>query len=172
MRALVVIVWLAGVAAAEGEHASAPEDAWHVGTNLRTELSTHALRLDGGVRLGRLDLIGVIDPMVFLDGEMDLDAIATWRVNRCGYNVLGGWRAATISLSGGRQFQETLLVGGTGPLPQLGPLELQFGIEMAVVLAKHGGGVPSEWTSFGSSTDIGDNMNLSMFLRIGYARAL
>lgn len=165
MRAVLVLVGLVGVASAE------PERAWHVGTNVRTELSTHAFRLDGGVRLGRLDLVGVVDPMVVFDGEMDLDALALIGITR-GYSALAGWRAATLSLSGGRQFQETLLVGATGPLPSLGPVTLQFGIELATVIVKHGGGVPTDWTSFASSSHLGDNMNISMFLRIGYERAL
>ena len=166
MRAIVIVVGLAGVAAAE------PARSWHVGTNLRSELSTHAIRIDGGVQLGRLDLIGVVDPMVWTDGEADLDLIAAWRLNRCGYNALLGWRPASIALASGRQFQETLLLGATGPLPQLGPVSLQFGVELATVLVKHGGGVPTDVTSFASSGDIGDNINISMFLRIGYSHAL
>lgn len=162
---LVCLVGLVGVASAE------PQRAWHVGTNLRSELSTHAFRLDGGLRLCRLDLVGVVDPMVVFDGEMDLDVLALFDVHR-GYSALAGWRAATISLSGGRQFQETLLVGVTGPLPSLGPVTVQFGVELATVIVKHGGGVPTDWTSFGSSSHLGDNMNISMFLRIGYERAL
>jgi len=165
MRAVLVLVCLVGVASAEADR------AWHVGTNLRTELSTHAFRLDGGVRLGRFDLVGVVDPMVVFDGEMDLDALALIGITH-GYRALAGWRAATLSLSGGRQFQETLLVGATGPLPSLGPIALEFGIELATVVVKHGGGVPTDWTSFGSSSHLGDNMNISMFLRIGYERPL
>ena len=165
MRAVLVLVCMVGVASAE------PARAWHVGTNLRSELSTHAVRLDGGVRFGRLDLVGVVDPMVVFDGEMDLDAFALIGISH-GYSALVGWRAATLGLSSGRQFQETLLVGATGPLPSLGRIRLQFGIELATVLVKHGGGVPTDWTSFASSSHLGDNMNISMFLRIGYERAL
>jgi hypothetical protein len=171
MRTVTVLVWLTAVAGADPA-ATETERAWHVGTNLRTELSTHAFRIDGGVRFGRLDLIGVVDPMVWADGEMDLDAIASWRVHRCGYRALVGWRSASIALAGGRQVQDTLLLGAAAPLPPLGPFVLQFGIELAAVLVKHGGGLPTDVTSFANSTEIGDNMNLSMFLRIGYQHAL
>ena len=166
MRAWLLLVALAGRASAE------PDRAWHAGTNLRSELSTHAFRVDGGVRLGRVDLIGVLDPMVVADGEMDLDALVSYRINRCGYRAFAGWRAATIALADGRQFQETLLLGAMAPLPKLGPLDLQFGVELATVLVKHGGGVPTDWTSFSSSSELGDNINISMFLRIGYEHAL
>ncbi len=169
VRVLVVLLVLTAVAGAE----PAPGRAWHVGTNLRTELSTHAFRLDGGIQLGRLDLIAVVDPMVWADGEMDLDAIASWQFNRCGYRVLAGWRNASIALSSGRQLHETLLVGLAAPLPPLGPFVLQFGVELATVLVKHGAGLAeAEISSFGSTTELGDNMNLSMFLRIGYQHAL
>jgi hypothetical protein len=166
MRPWLVLVTLAGSASAE------PDRAWHVGTNLRSELSTHAFRIDGGVRLGRVGFIAVLDPMVLSDGEMDLDALVTYRINRCGYRAFAGWRPASIALASGRQFQETLLVGALAPLPQLGPFELQFGAELAAVLVKHGGGVPTDTTSFSTTSEIGDNVNISMFLRIGYAHAL
>jgi hypothetical protein len=144
-------------------------DEWHVGTNLRSELSTHAVRFDGGYRIGRLDLIGVVDPMVWTDGELDLDAIAEWQVNRCGYAALVGWRPTSIALSMGRQWQETLLLGVTAPLPKLHWLDLQVGVEVATTIVKHGGGLPTNVTSFANSSEIGDNISISMFLRIGYA---
>jgi hypothetical protein len=150
---------------------SARADEWHVGANMRTELSTHAFRLDGGYRFGRLDLIGVVDPMVWTDGELDLDALAEWQFNRCGYAALVGWRPSSIDVSTGRQFQETLLLGVTAPLPKLRWVELQVGVEVATVLVKHGGGLPTDVTSFSNSTEVGDNVDISMFLRVGYARA-
>ena len=166
MRTLVVVLWLAGAATARAD------SEWHVGTNLRSELTAHAVRLDGGYRMGRLDLIAVIDPMVWTDGELDLDAIATWRVHRTGYAVLLGWRPTSIAVSTGRQFQETLLFGATAPLPKVWQLDLQFGLEVGTVLLKHGGGLPTDMTSFANSTEVGDNLSISMFLRIGYARSL
>jgi hypothetical protein len=164
----LVVAW---AAVARGEPAGT-DRAWHVGANLRTELSTHAVRIDGGVRLGRLDLIAVLDPLWWTDDEVDVDALATYRVGCAGYGVLLGWRPASIGLASGRQFQETLVLGAVGPLPRIGPVELQFGVEAAVVLVKHGGGLPTDVTSFASSTEVGDNVNISMFVRIGYAHAL
>ncbi len=169
MRWSLVVLALVALA---GRTSAEPDRAWHAGTNLRSELSTHAFRLDGGVRFGRVDFIGVLDPMVFADGEMDLDVLVSYQITHCGYRAFGGWRAATIALASGRQFQETLLVGAMAPLPQLGPVQLQFGVELAAVLVKHGGGVPTDVTSFSSSSELGDNLNISMFLRIGYEHAL
>jgi hypothetical protein len=166
MRTLVVVLWLIGAATASAD------SQWHVGTNLRSELTAHAVRVDGGYQVGRLDLIAVVDPMVWTDGELDLDAIATWRVNRSGHALLLGWRPTSIAVSMGRQFQETLLLGATAPLPKLWQLDMQFGLELATVLVKHGGGLPTDTTSFANSTEVGDNVSISMFLRIGYARAL
>ena len=166
MRILVAVVWLCGATVARAD------SRWHVGTNLRSELTAHAVRVDAGYQVGRLDLIGVIDPMVWTDGELDVDAIATWRINGCGYAALLGWRPTSIALSTGRQFQETLLLGATAPLPKLWQLDLQFGLELATVLVKHGGGLPTDTTSFANSTEVGDNVSISMFLRIGYARGL
>lgn len=165
MRGVILILGVVLVSS------TARADTWHVGTNLRSELSAHAVRLDAGYRFGRLDLIAVVDPMMWTDGEADLDAIAEWQVNRCGYAVLAGWRPTSIAMSTGRQFQETALVGAVAPLPKLRWVDLQVGVELATVLVKHGGGVPTDVTSFANSTEVGDNVNISMFLRIGYARA-
>src|SRR4026207_492203 len=49
-----------------------PRD-WHAGLNLRTDFGTHPLRLDGGVRFDRFDVILVVDPMIWLDGQNDTD---------------------------------------------------------------------------------------------------
>src|SRR4026209_1562524 len=58
-----------------------PRD-WHAGLNLRTDFGTHPLRLDGGVRFGRLDTYLVLDPMFFLDGQADIDAVADFGLGR------------------------------------------------------------------------------------------
>src|SRR5687768_3795404 len=101
---LVVLVVLAAAAPAEANE-------WHAGLNLRSELGTHPIRIDGGIRLGRLDLIGVVDPMFWTDGEVDVDAIAAWHIGDRGYAVFAGWRPASIAIGDDRQWQHGLLVG-------------------------------------------------------------
>ena len=51
-----------------------PRD-WHIGLNLRTDFGTHPLRIDGGVRFDRFDVILVLDPMFWLDGQSDNDLL-------------------------------------------------------------------------------------------------
>jgi hypothetical protein len=157
-----VALWPA-VAAAE------PRRAWHAGLNLRTELGTHPVRVDGGVRFCRLDLILVLDPLFWIDGENDIDLLAGYRVTDHGWTALAGWRPASIGLADGRQFQHSLLLGFAGPLPKLGPVQPSFGIELAVILAKHGGGLPADSISFGSARELGDDTNVSLFARFEYA---
>ncbi len=159
----VVTVILAGLAL------PARADGWHAGINLRTELGAHVARVDTGIRHGALDLIAVLDPMFWTDGEIDVDLLGTWQVAHSGYGVLLGWRPASIALADGRQFQHSLLVGAVGPLPNIGPLDVSWGIELGAVLVKHGGGLPMDTVSLSSTADLGDNFNASMFLRVGYA---
>ncbi|MDQ3341283.1 MAG: hypothetical protein M4D80_39515 [Myxococcota bacterium] len=165
MRDVVVVVVAMVVASGRAE-----ADEWHAGLNLRSELGTHPIRIDGGVRLGRLDLIAVLDPMFWTDGENDIDLIAAWRVGN--FAVFGGWRPASIAMATGRQFQHAVLVGAFAPLPKLGPLALTWGLEIATVIVKHGGELPSDVISFDSSADVGDNVNVSMFLRVGVGREM
>ena len=165
MRAGLVMV---GVVLATGV---AHADEWHAGLNLRSELGAHAIRVDGGVRLGRLDLIAVLDPMWWTDGECDVDIVGAIAIGR-GYEVYGGWRPASIALDDGRQFQHAALVGVFAPLPTLGPVELTWGFEIGTVIVKHGGGLPSDVISFDSTADVGDNVNVSMFLRVGVGREI
>src|SRR5688572_5670991 len=101
----------------------AEADEWHAGLNLRSELGTHAFRIDGGVRLGRLDLIAVLDPMFWTDGEADVDAIAAWTIGSPAghggrYAAFAGWRPASIAMAESRQFQHAALFGVTAPLPK------------------------------------------------------
>lgn len=159
MRNLVVVAVMVVVCG------RAEANEWHGGLNLRSELGTHPIRFDGGVRLGRLDLIAVLDPMFWTDGECDIDLLAAWKVGR--FAVFGGWRPASIKMANGRQFQHAALVGAFAPLPKLGPLELTWGIEIATVIVKHGGALPADVISFDSTADVGDNVNVSMFLRVG-----
>jgi hypothetical protein len=160
MSAVVVVALVAGPAAADG---------WHAGVNLRTELGAHSARVDAGVRRGAFDFIVVLDPMVVTDGELDVDLVATRTIGGSGYGVLLGWRPASIGLAEGRQFQHSALVGAVGPLPRIGPLSVSWGVELAAVLVKHGGGLPMDRLSLESMSALGDNFNANMFLRIGYA---
>jgi hypothetical protein len=153
--------------------ASAPAPAhaqdWHVGLNVRSELGTHPVRIDGGVRVGRLDLIAVLDPMFWIDGEIDVDLIAAWRIGD--YAVFGGWRPASIAFADERQFQHAVLAGVLGRLPSVGPLDLVWGFEVAAVVVQHGGNAPTEMLSLDSMSDVGDSFNASMFLRVGFGNA-
>ena len=165
-------IWLGVAVVAMCAGTGRADTSWHAGLNLRSELGTHPIRIDGGVQLGKVDLIGVLDPMYWTDGEVDIDLIAAVHVVK-GYAVFGGWRPASIGIAQDeRQFQHALLLGALGPLPKLGPIELQWGFEVATVVVKHGGSLPTDMLSLGSMADVGDNVNVSMFLRVGYSDAL
>ena len=164
MRSSVVLAVCALLGASAPVAAECDRD-WHAGVNLRTEFGTHPVRIDGGARFGRLDLILVLDPMFWTDGAIDVDLLATWRLSSAGWGALGGWRPSSIGLDEGRQFQHGLVLGFVGPLPRLGPIRVSWGFEVVSILVKHGGGLPTDTIG----TDLGDDINLGMFVRFDHA---
>ena len=148
------------------------ERDWHTGVNLRTDFGTHPARIDGGVRLRSWDLVLVVDPMVFLDDQHDLDALAHWHVADR-WAVFGGWRATMIGILDGHQWQQKSLHGISAWLPELagGHIRAVWGLEMAVLWVKHGGGLPTETISFSTARDWLDHVNFGMFVSVDYASA-
>jgi len=142
----------------------------HVGLNLRTDFGTHPVRIDGGVRLDRWDLWLVVDPMVFLDDQHDLDALAHYAfADR--WAVFGGWRATSIGIADGHQWQQKSIHGISAWLPELwgGHLRAVWGVEVGVLWVKHGGGLPTEPISFSTARDWLDHVNFGMFVSADYA---
>lgn len=146
---------------------------WHAGINLRTDLGAHPLRLGGGLRFCRLNTIVAIDPMVLSDGQHDLDVLAEWLFAPGGWALLGGWRASSISLHDGVQWQEKLVLGASAGLPSLGGGRVRgrVGFELAALIVKHGGGLPTDTISFGTRTRGGleDRLHFGLFVRFEYA---
>jgi len=140
---------------------------FHGGINLRTDLGTHPLRIDGGVRYKQLDFILVLDPMYFMDQQSSTDLLAEWR-GKNGLSPVLGWRFNTIGLIDGSQVQHNLLLGGALDTPKFwdGRLRGQAGLEMAMMLVKHGGGGPVETIGFSSGRRFVDFVNFALFLRI------
>jgi hypothetical protein len=159
------------VAGSRVEPIRADDRDWHVGLNLRSDIGTHSVRFDGGVRLGTLDLILVLDPMIWIDGQCDVDVIAQLLLGDSGWGLTAGWRPSSIALDDDRQFQEKALVGVVAELPVLagGRIRAQWGAELSLLLVKHGGGLPADYLSLASGRDVQDNLTTGMFLRISHA---
>ena len=146
----------------------------HAGLNLRAELGTHPIRAGGGVDFGKVDATLVLDPMFWTDGQVDTDALASWRFADAGWALIGGLRTTWIGLEGGTQFHEKLVIGVGAPLPGLGhtPIRARWAFEATTVIVKHGGDLPSSWISFESGRDFIDLVNFGMFVSFEYARGL
>lgn len=142
----------------------------HAGIDARTDFGTHPLRLDFGARWKSWDLVAVVDPMFFLDNQHDTDLVGYWEFTP-GWSTFLGWRGTAIGILDGYQWQQKSLHGVAARLPELasGHLRGRFGIEAAVLWAKHGGGVDTEPISFRSSRDWLDHVNLGMFLSFDVA---
>lgn len=152
-------------------HTSSAEGI-HGGLNLRVDPGTHPVRLGVGYQFERLDTSLVVDPMYWTDGQLDTDGYVDWKLVPAGWSVLAGWRNSTIALQGGRQYQEKLLLGFAAPLPFFGslPLRAKWSFELAAVVLKHGGDLPSQWISFDSGRDVIDLLNFGMFVTFEYSR--
>ncbi len=168
MKAVTCLV-LAIVLATTPLHAS---PRWHAGLDLRPELGTHPVRLGGGIRVGRLDTLLVVDPMFWTDGQHDLDAIAFWLPCDRGWGLLAGWRTSAIGVLGGTQLQHKVLVGVAAPLPRLGPFHVRWSFELATLVVKHGGDLPTDTISFASGRDFIDLVNFGSFVTFEVGGAL
>ena len=146
---------------------------WHAGLDLRADLGTHPIRIGAGVQFPYVDTTLVLDPMFWTDNQHDIDALAFWAPCPRAWGLFGGWRTSAIGILGGRQFQEKLLVGIGAPLPRLAKsIRARWSFELATVLVKHGGDLPTDWISFASGRDFIDLVNFGMFVTIEYDHAL
>ena len=168
VRVIVAAAWLIGLPAA------ARADRWHAGLDLRVDRGTHPIRAGGGLELGRLDTLLVLDPMFWTDGQHDIDLLGAWRIARGGAGLVAGWRTTAIGIEDGHQLQEKLVLGIGGPLSlfECSALRIRWTFELSAVIVKHGGGLPSEVISFETGRDFVDLVNFGMFVTVEYARAL
>jgi hypothetical protein len=148
------------------------DNKWSAGLNLRADLGTHPIRAGGGIEFGRLDLALVLDPMFWTDGQLDTDLLAGFHGCERGWGGIAGWRISTIPLVDGTQLQHKLVAGVSAPLPQLGPFRVRWAFELATVVVKHGGDLPTDWISFASGRDFIDLVNFGTFVRFDYVGAL
>lgn len=163
LTALVALTLLPNLA-----HAETGQDL-AAGLNLRTDLGAHPLRVDLAWQTPKTDLVLVLDPMFWTDGQSSTDLIFSWRFESPARPFIG-WRLNTIRLPEGRQFQENLVLGGGVAFPPLwrGRLEGFWGLELAMTVVKHGGGLPSEVLSFASARHYLDLVNFGMFARLDF----
>ena len=146
------------------------EPRWHAGLNVRGDLGTHPIRIQGGIQLAHVDATLVLDPMFWTDDQFDIDALAFWAPCARAWGLFGGWRTSTIGLLDGTQFQEKLVLGVGAPLPRFSEhIRTRFAFELATVVVKHGGDLPTDWISFASGRDFIDLVNFGMFVTIEYA---
>jgi|GEM_PF-1024773 len=144
----------------------------HGGLNLRTDLGVHPLRIDFGAQYGPLDITVVVDPMFPIDNQFSSDLLVAWRFD-LGIAPIAGWRMTAIGLAGGPQLQQNLVAGVGIDLPEFfGLVRGQLGLEMAAVVVKHGGGLPTEILSFESARHYLDLLNFGMFARYEFAVTL
>jgi hypothetical protein len=158
---MLIVVALAG---------SARGDGWHAGLDLRVDQGSHPIRTGVGIERGNHDLTLVLDPMFWTDGQVDLDALAYYKVSSGGWGLLYGWRTTAIGIADGHQLHEKLLLGVGAPLPFFGhlPLRARWSFEIASLVVKHGAGLPRQWISFDSGRDFIDLLNFGMFVTFEY----
>jgi hypothetical protein len=107
--------------------------------------------------------------MALTDGQMSTDLLLQYRSD-VGIDGLVGWRTTTIGALDGPQFQQNLLLGAGLELPRFcdGAIRGQWGVELAMTVVKHGGGLPQEVISFSSGRHYIDLVNFAMFARVEF----
>lgn len=139
-----------------------------LGVNLRTDFGVHALRADLGFRYGNHSILLVLDPMFWADGQTSSDLIY-FRV-RDGFQPMVGYRLNTVPALDGSQLQHNAILGTALNFPPFwdGRIRGQWGLEMAMVLLKNGGGLPVETIAFDSGRHYIDLVNFGMYARFDY----
>ena len=127
-------------------------------------------RCAAGARLAGWDLTLVLDPLILSDDVHDLDLLAEPRLGG-GWAALIGFRDTSIGLAEGRHWQDKLLVGVSAELPPLasGALRGRFGLELATLVVKHGGGAGTDWLDLDRSWS--ESFQLGLFARMELDRA-
>ncbi len=150
----------------------AEESQWshtlELGTNIRTDFGVHVMRLDAAWSTDRVRGMVVLDPLFWLDGKSSTDVLAMWRTD--GFEPFVGWRLNRVRLLEGSQSQHNLLLGTALRFPEFfgGRVGGQWGIELAMMLYKHGGGVEANAIRFDSGRHYIDLVNFGMFARFHY----
>lgn len=150
---------------------AAADTSVHGGLNLRPDSGTHPVRVIAGLDAGAIDVSVTLDPMVITDGQFDADLLAASRLTDGGLGAVAGWRTTSIGILGGRQTQEKLVLGIGAPLPVRAPLRMYWTFEVATVIVKHGGGLPTDFISFEQGRDFIDLVNFGMFVTLEYTSA-
>jgi hypothetical protein len=175
MRSFLVVAATAAavVAIAVPARSALADTGLHGGLNLRADSGAHPVRVTGGIDTGPVDVAVTLDPMVVFDGQFDADLLTTSRLTDNGWGAIVGWRSTSLQILGGRQLQEKLVLGIAAPLPAIGdlPIRARWALEVATVILKHGGGLPSDWISFQQGRDFVDLINFGMFITVELGRA-
>jgi hypothetical protein len=142
--------------------------ALELGLNLRTDFGVHAFRVDVGYKTENFGALLVVDPMFWTDGQTSTDLLFFWLTE--GFQPFAGWRLNTVPAFEGSQMQHNLLLGTGLPFPSFwgGRITGQWGLELAMALFKHGGGLPSDAIGFQSGRHYLDLVNFGMFARFDY----
>ncbi len=142
---------------------------WHVGVNLRTDFAARFYRADVGVRVHRWDFIFVADPFGVQNGDYDFDGIVRFGLNRH-WSVWSGARVTTLPIGRDRQYSDKFLAGVSGVMPDFGlpRTRLHAGLELAVHVVAHGGGLMTQYVCVDSPICRKDHFVFSMFARFEY----
>jgi hypothetical protein len=171
MIALLIMALATDAAAQDApttEDTAQSTSAIELGANLRTDFGVHSLRLDAAYAAERFRVLLVVDPWVWTDSQSSTDLIGFFRTSK--FEPYLGWRLNTVPAVDGSQLQHNLLLGTALRFPEFfdGRVSGEWGFELAMMLYKHGGGVPSNSISFESGRHYLDFVNFGMFARFHY----
>jgi len=168
--ALLATLLVAGVCEAQSAHPH-PAAPWHAGIELRPGYAVHPLRLGGGLGWGALEARLVLDPLAFVDGIHDLDLSGAYWLGASGYALAAGWRTTTVFLDDAAEWQQTALVEALARLPTLGLAGFRAlaGLELSVLVLRHGGGLPADASCWCDSLSVSETLGFGVLVRLEYA---
>ncbi|HEY0481260.1 MAG TPA: hypothetical protein VGD37_27280 [Kofleriaceae bacterium] len=150
--------------------------SWSVGIDLHGTDDAFAARrpigVAGAIRYGAVEGSVVADPMLFVLGWEMLDAtLGRWFAGDR-IELLGGWRQTSGELSGGRRYDEALLLGADAVAMSSPRFRIVFGAELATSLWRHGAGIPANTIALAFDADLATRVELGFHLRFEITGAL
>ncbi len=162
-RRWLVLVSLALASPAHGD------TSWRTGLDFHgTDAAFAARRPIGvatGLRCGPMEGSVVIDPMVFVLGWEMLDfTVGRWLASDR-VELITGWRQVSGRLSGGRRYDEEMLLGADAVAIALGRLRLVFGAELETSVWRHGAHIRNDTIDLALNADLATRIELLLHMR-------
>jgi hypothetical protein len=143
--------------------------SWRAGLDVHGTDAAFAARrpvgIASGLRYGAVEGSVVVDPMMLILGWEMLDVTAGRWIADDRIELLGGWRQVSGRLSGGRRYDEGLLLGVDSVGVSSGRFRIAFGAEVTTSVWRHGARIPGDSIQLILNMELATRIELLLHVR-------